>query len=293
MKTLPDGLAARIATGATTLCQCWRVTRRDGVVLGFTEHDRDLVVGGTMFRAASGFRASETTAESGFAATGSTVTGGFSDAAITEEDLRAGRYDGARVEVLLVDWQTPDSHVLLRVEEIGEVSRAGGAFTAELRSLMHRLGQEKGRIFNRRCDAMLGDARCRVDLAAWRGNGVVTQTGTEVIRAAGLSSFAAGFFDRGVLQFSGGPLAGLAADLETTETEEADLLIRFFLPLDAAPGVGDGFSITAGCDKTFSTCRRRFGNGLNFRGFPHMPGSDFAYSYVDGETVHDGSPLYD
>ena len=293
MKRVPAGLGVDAAGGVTTLCHCWRVIRRDGVVLGFTEHDRDLTVGGTLFRAASGFQASETESQSGFATANSTVTGGFSSEAISEADLAAGRYDGAQVEVLLVNWQAPGEALLLRVDEIGEVSRADGAFTAELRSLMHRLGQEKGRIYNRRCDASLGDRRCGVALAEWRGEGVVITPGTETMTAGGLQDFAAGFFDRGVVTFADGPLAGISADVETTTTDGAALVIRFFLPTDAAAEAGDRFVITAGCDKAFSTCRTRFRNGLNFRGFPHMPGSDFAYSYVDGESVHDGRPLYD
>ena len=54
--------------------------------------------------------------------------------------------------------------------------------------------------------------------------------------------------------------------------------------------VGDAFTISAGCDKRFSTCRDRFDNAVNFRGFPHMPGNDFALSYpVQGEEERWGS----
>jgi uncharacterized phage protein (TIGR02218 family) len=70
-------------------------------------------------------------------------------------------------------------------------------------------------------------------------------------------------------------------------------VIHFWLPLAAAPEAGDAFEITAGCDKTFETCKAKFDNHRNFRGFPHMPGADFSYSYADGETEHDGRPLYE
>ena len=53
MRTIPAGLKAHLDGGATTVCHAWRVTRRDGTVLGFTEHDHDLVFGGTLFAAAS------------------------------------------------------------------------------------------------------------------------------------------------------------------------------------------------------------------------------------------------
>jgi len=291
MRRVPAALAAHLAGEAMTTCHCWRVTRRDGAVLGFTEHDRDLVFAGTTFLAASGFSASEAEAASGLSASADEVAGGFSSAAIREEDLAAGRYDGARVELFLVNWAEPEQHMLLNVREIGEVSRAGGAFRAELRSLTHRLNQPQGRVYGRRCDAALGDARCGVDLAAWRGEGavVVVKDASRII-VSGLGGFESGLFKQGVLTFAG----GVSADVETHERKaDGTAELTFWLPLEVPAAAGETFMVTAGCDKSFSTCRARFANHLNFRGFPHMPGADFAYSYADGERVHDGGPIFE
>ena len=68
MRTIPDGLQAHLDGEATTLCHAWRVTRRDGVVMGFTDHDRDLAFGGLAYLAASGFAASETEDGNGLSA---------------------------------------------------------------------------------------------------------------------------------------------------------------------------------------------------------------------------------
>jgi uncharacterized phage protein (TIGR02218 family) len=51
------------------------------------------------------------------------------------------------------------------------------------------------------------------------------------------------------------------------------------------------FSVLAGCDKAFSTCKKKFDNALNFRGFPHLPGNDVAYSYVVEGSDFDGGPV--
>ena len=96
MKRLPQALAAHVATGETTLCRAWRVTCRDGFRLGLTEHDQRLVFDGTVFEPGTGFAATEASSASGLAAPGAEVRGGFSSEAITEADLAAGRYDGAR-----------------------------------------------------------------------------------------------------------------------------------------------------------------------------------------------------
>lgn len=297
MKRLPQGLAAHVATGETTLCRAWRVTCRDGFRLGLTEHDQRLVFDSTVFEPGTGFAATEASSASGLAAPGAEVRGGFSSEAITEADLAAGRYDGARVELFLVNWQAPeDQHVLVTVQEIGEVSRAGPGFSAELRSFAHRLQQPEGRIYNRRCDADLGDARCRVNMtvANRRVSAVVAQVlAADHVAVSGLPDLVEGHFRLGHLRFDAGLLAGRRVAIEESGAAEGGLvMLRLWLPLEARPAAGDAVTLTVGCDKSFATCREKFGNSLNFRGFPHMPGSDFAYSYVSGDSTHDGGVLY-
>ncbi|GEO84386.1 MULTISPECIES: DUF2163 domain-containing protein [Alphaproteobacteria] len=297
MREIASALAAHLSGDATTLCRAWRVTRRDGQMMGFTEHDRNLAFAGTDFLAASGFAGTEAREANGMAAPGAEVTGGFSSEAIREEDLAAGRYDGARVEVFSVNWQDPEGqHLLLKVQEIGEVSRAGGAFNAELRSFAHRLSQEQGRVFGRRCDASLGDGRCRVDLSASgrRATGTVAALeGRDRILVSGLDGFEDGHFRLGTLRFDTGANQGLTVEIDGNAAVSGATRLTLWLPLESPPAVGDGVTVTVGCDKGFSTCRERFANAVNFRGFPHMPGSDFAYSYVKGESTHDGAPLFE
>lgn len=294
MREIPAGLQAHLDGEATTLCNAWRVTRRDGVVMGFTDHDRDLSFGGLAYLAASGFEASETEDGNGLSAEGGDVSGGFSADAIRAEDLSAGRYDGAKVEVFTVNWQDPSQRLLLRTAELGEVRREGGLFRVELRRLTHRLDQMRGRIYARQCDAVFGDARCGMSLAAYRAMATVTAVRDDMhVEVSGLSGFAERFFRYGVLSFTGGAAKGLSADVEDHRRLEGADELTLWLPMAAEIAVGDTLEVTAGCDKRFSTCKVKFGNGLNFQGFPHIPGSDFSYGYADGETVHDGSPLYD
>ena len=294
MRTIPAGLAAHLAGDATTTCHCWRVTRRDGALLGFTDHDRDLFVDGTLFLAASGFQGGEVEAAAGLGASVDAVTGGFSSEVISEEDLAAGLYDGARVERHLVNWDAPEEHMLLDMREVGEVTRSGAAFSAELRSIAHRLAQPQGRVYNRRCDAVFGDARCRADPAVWQASGsVLAVLDASTIRVGGLGGFAHGFFRLGMLTLGDGRRLDVEDDRLMPDGSRQ---FSFWLPLEGAPGEalapGQGFTVMAGCDKTFATCRGRFENQLNFRGFPHVPGSDFAYSYAAGEGRHDGATIF-
>ena len=296
MRTIDPVLAAHLAGDATTLCHAWRVSRRDGVVLGFTDHDHDLTLDGTQFLAASGFEASDWESAAGLSAPSGEVAGALSSEAISEGDVAAGKYDGARVEQFLVNWAAPAQHLRLKVLEIGEITRADGFFRAEMRSVAHRLDQSRGRIYSRRCDATFGDARCGKNA----GNANFTASGTvgavadvTHISAEVIQAFPAGFFRYGMIRFTSGINAGIAADIESHSKADGLATVRFWLPLAAVPAPGDGFTITAGCDKTFSTCKAKFDNVANYRGFPHMPGADFAYGYADGETEHDGGVLYE
>ena len=55
MRAVPDELAKRIESGAACLCHVWILTRKDGVKLGFTDHDQELTVSGVPCRAARGW----------------------------------------------------------------------------------------------------------------------------------------------------------------------------------------------------------------------------------------------
>lgn len=149
MKSFSPPLAAHLASGVTTLCSCWRIVRGDGVVLGFTDHDRTIVFDGVSHDPATGLDATDAVAHAGLQVGGLEVTGALASDRITESDLEAGLYDNARVEQWLVNWAEPNERHRMRVGSIGEVKRDENAFTAEIRSLSHALDQEHGGSFGR------------------------------------------------------------------------------------------------------------------------------------------------
>ena len=185
--------AAHLAGQATTVCHAWRLTRRDGTVFGFTDHDRHARLRRhDLSRRCPASTPATRRPRSGWRPATNDVAGAFSHDCITDKDLKDGRYDGARVELFLVNWQAPDQHVHLATLELGEVTAQGTAFRAELRSLAGRLEQVQGRVYARRCDAALGDRRCGVDLSDPRFGGegtVVAADDCSACRAGGLSQF--------------------------------------------------------------------------------------------------------
>ncbi len=190
MRIIPSALQAKLNSGATTLCRCYILTRRDGVIQGFTDHDRDVLLNDVVCRADTGFSGSEAVARLGLSVDGSEVSGALSDDSLNEDALAAGRYDAAEVDMYIVDWSDPSLYVLLSRGHIGEVRREGIAFAAELRGLADALNAETGRLYTATCAADLGDARCGVDLddPLYRGEGAVTAiNGVSAFAASGLS----------------------------------------------------------------------------------------------------------
>lgn len=163
MRTVPVALAARIESGAATLCHAWLLTRADGARLGFTDHDADLFHDGLTCSAASGWTAGAVESGLGLSAVGSAAAGGALDsAALAPADLEAGLYDGAALECRRVDWCVPDLFVTLWTGRIARIRRDGEAFTAEIEGPLALLDRVAGRTYGRLCDANLGDGRCGI-----------------------------------------------------------------------------------------------------------------------------------
>jgi uncharacterized phage protein (TIGR02218 family) len=278
MRPIPAALQAKLDSGVTTLAHAWKLTRRDGVVMGFTDHDCDLVIDGVICRAGTGFTSSEAASRFDLSVDGAEISGALADDALSDADLAAGRFDAALVETWLVDWSDPSLKVLTARGTLGEVKREGEAFAAELRGLADLLSQESGRLYTAKCGADLGDLRCKVDLTnpALHGAGVVSAIeGTSSFVSSGLDGFADALFSAGRLTWTSGANAGLSIEIKQHRLVAGHALITLWQAMPEAIGAGDAFTVTAGCDKSFATCRARFANTDNFRGFPQIPGNDF------------------
>lgn len=297
MRSIPPELQARLDGGATRLCRCWRVRRRDGETYGFTDHDRDLDIEGTLFKASTGMDASAVQTSTGLAVDNAQSVGALSDAGLSANDLRAGRFDGAEVEHWLVDWERPDLRVELFRGTFGEIRRADGAFEVELRGLAEGLNTAVGRAIQRGCDRRLGDGKCRFDLGkpGFSAEAVVSAVLSEVeIRADALDDFSPGWFAQGAIEWltgaNGGERGSVKADVPG---QPSGRKIALWQRPGATIAVGDRLRIVAGCDRRAETCRSKFGNFLNFRGFPHIPGEDWVTTYPKDGDVHDGSSRRD
>jgi uncharacterized phage protein (TIGR02218 family) len=273
-----SGLLAHLGLGVTTTCRCWALTRRDGVVMGFTDHDRALAFEGIAFRPDTGLSALALQQTTGLSVDNTEALGALSDAAIREADIEAGRYDGAGLRAWLVNWQDVAARTLIFAGTIGELRRAGGAFEAELRGLTDALNVPLGRVFQKSCSAVLGDRDCTFDLDT---PGYVSERSAEVVeenrvfRFGEMGGFEEDWFRHGVIRVRSGAATGLIGLIKRDRMEGAGRVIELWQPLGATVVQGDALRIEAGCDKRMFTCQFKFDNLLNFQGFPDIPGDDW------------------
>ncbi|AJD83174.1 hypothetical protein [Paracoccus phage vB_PmaS-R3] len=292
MKTIPTALQAHLDSGATTMCYAWKVTRKDGTVQGFTDHDEDLSFDGVTFEAEAGFTASQMQSALGLSVDNLELVGGFNSNHIDETDLIAGEYDDADVVLYWVNWADTSQRIVAMAGNLGEVKQNGIEFTAELRSLTHRLNQKVGRKFQRTCDAVFCDSRCKLNAATFTFSGTVdTVSSPSAFTVTGLAQDD-DYFSRGLVTWTSGANAGSTADVRTHTNDGAAVGIDLWTPQvgDIAPG--DTFDILAGCKQTADVCKDKFGNLDNFQGFPHMPGQDVVTKYAkQGDEDNTGGAL--
>jgi len=276
MKILSTELAAHLAGEVTTLAMCWKLTRRDSTMLGFTDHDRDITFNLVLYKASTGFTPGAIENDGSLHVDNVDVEGMLSSGSITEPDILAGLYDFAELEIFGVNYtDLTQGAIKLRRGWLGEVSLHKHHFVVEVRGLTQRLSQTIGELYSASCRATLGDNRCKVNMAAHTVTGTVDSAGSPSQFSDMARTEASDMFTFGTVTFSSGANNGLAMEVKEYRHNEAiGGQITLALPMPYPILVGDGYTLTKGCDKTLATCLGRFTNVVNFRGEPLVPGID-------------------
>lgn len=271
MKARSTALATHQAGGTTTLAYCWKITRLDGQVFGFTSVDIDLPFAGQLYQAATGFTPSAMAQNADLSVANLEVTGMLDSASITESDLLAGRWDGAAVEIFEVNYlNLTMGRMILRTGTLGNVSSGRVAFHAELRGLTQQLQQPVGAVYQAACDATFGDARCGLNAVALQVTGAVSGVTSRRVFATALAQVA-DYFGAGFILWNTGLSAGLKMEVRDFAGGAFTLVQQ--MPFDIA--VGDTFTATPGCrHRRTEDCGAKWNNVINFRGFPDLPQND-------------------
>jgi uncharacterized phage protein (TIGR02218 family) len=256
-----------------TVATFWRVYRRDGVMLAFTSHDRDLVFGGITHRAAPGLLPAAIRLGADLASDSAEVEGALSHASIREHELAAGLFDDAAIEIGAVDWQTLEHHVLY-TGKIGRIEYSNYQFTAELRSGKQLLELDLVPRTSPTCRAEFCGRGCGLSASRFTIVHELAEIDLDHNRVRLAGVVAAHYVD-GRIRFRAGPQTGIRFAIIDVDGDWL-LLDR---PLVAGTAIGTKAELIEGCDHTVTTCATRFGNAANFRGEPFLPGNDLLSRY--------------
>lgn len=271
MKTISPALLTHIADNVTTMAYLWKAIRQDGEIFAFTSHDEPITFDGITYEASTGFLPSAVATNSGLAVDDVELEGILESPSITSDDLVAGRWDGAEIQLYKVNYKSlADGAIYLRRGWLGEVRAGKVSFVAELRGLAQKLQQQIGQNYSPSCRASFCDSRCKLVLDDYKFSGAIT-TATDSITFTDTSRTEAdGYFNFGLVEFTSGNNMGVQREVKSF----AAGVITLELPMPFAMAVGDAYDIWRGCDKNFSTCKDTYDNVINFRGEPYVPTID-------------------
>jgi uncharacterized phage protein (TIGR02218 family) len=277
-------MQTHIAGRVTSLTHLWLITRTDSQVFGFTSHNEDIEYDGVTYVAAFGFNPAAIAAGAGLAVSNTELTAVFNASYVTEEDLRAGVWDHADVRIRLINWADTSMGVMKMLRGwLGEVSYDGFQYKAELRGLADLVNRSTGIVVTPGCNAVLGDIRCNVYLSAYQATGTVSAVtsnkefdsdlnGTTVqLTPTTTGAPTTDYFQGGKITWLTGNNAGRQMEVKTNDDVGG---VELQLAMEGDIQVGDVFLAVTGCKKDRDTCRDKFGNVINFRGFPDLPGTD-------------------
>lgn len=289
MRNIPPAFQTSLDTRVTTTCLCWRIERQDGVVLGFTDHDADVPFGGLTYLASTSFVASAIEDQLGLAVSNLDIAGAVSSDVVTNEDLEAGRYDGADLTIYLVNWLIPAQRAVIHNGPLGQVMLGDLGFQAEMRSLAQNYQQYIVSLSAQKCRSNFGDtgsglqSGCNFALPAPVVGTISSTTTRSIFSVSAVGSFpdgtkgslAGGYFAEGTVKFTSGKNQGIAREVMLS-TSALDFTMKIPFPLLIQ--VGDAVELQIGCDKTLPVCRQSYDNVINRRCEDYVPGSDFVFT---------------
>ena len=258
------------STELETVATTWRIARRDGVTLGFVTHDRDLWLGGVLYRAAPGLTPSAIRRTGGLEADSAEVEGVLAHDALAAADIAAGRFDGAAIAIGRVDWQSGEATVLYQ-GTIGEITEEGERFRAAVSSRKAVLARDTVPRTSPACRAGFCGPGCTLSSARYTARAHIAGCDLAANTVTLGDDRPGAAYAGGRLRWLGGPLAGTGSAILSTAGAQLVLVE----PLGLAVPAGTAVLLREGCDRTIATCATRFANAANFQGEPYLPGTDF------------------
>lgn len=268
MKVIPIAVQQELDRSTSRLARAMWIRRRDGQVFGFTTARRAALIDDVFYRPAYSFQPTDISTGSSLDTDDLEIEGLLQTNTITEDDIRAGRWDYAEFKTFRYNWASPSDGIIKdRRGRLGKISVGTGSFTSELLGMMESYNTGIGKITQPGCRTSLGTAECGVTPTVVTGT-VATAINFGAFTDSGRTE-PDGYFSEGTvtLMFETGPLS-YEVKSYTPGAWETKLPVAY----DAT---GVEYTMSEGCTRRFQEdCVERFANGIRFRGEPWLRGND-------------------
>lgn len=278
MKDIPIKLLEHYKSETTSIAILVRIDLADGTKLGFTDVDKDIVYDGVAYNKSSGISPSAISSTSAMSVDNLDFEGLIDEEQFTEDDIRSGRFNGAILHIFRCNYmKISDGVEILKKGYIGDITMNNTGFSAEVRGLSQLIQNDVGRIYQPACDANLGDNRCGILIAAYTVTGAVEASNVGNIVYDSSRTEEENWFRYGLFTWTSGLNKGYSCEVKEFKDGTFELQLPFLNKIQD----GDTYSVYAGCDKNIETCKAKFNNVLNFRGFPKVPAPEIVMSVGD------------
>lgn len=277
MKTISAGLKTAINAGE--VCTLFSIIAADGTSKYFTDTDVNLTVDGRTYIPSAGVTRMKMKTSNNAEVSNQEVAATILD--MPEDELKSGKWDNAQIEVALTSWRNPiEGKLIIFKGTIGVIQWTDEGFRADIQNYLRDLGRNLGATVTATCRHQLfgGAEAGRVGHCGVARGTYFTPTAVNYVLTNKLkfkinnTGRPGNWGSNGFVKFLTGNNAGLTYEVKIHAVDGGALgeSVELFLPTLGSIQVGDTLELTAGCDHTITTCKNKFGNSVNFGGFPHI-----------------------
>lgn len=269
MKSISPELSLHLQGDSTTLATCIKVTLTDGSVFGFTDHDKPILFDSTLYHPDSGYTPSTISSNDKLSVDNLDIEAFLNSTILVESELLAGKWDFAEIEMFMVNYEDlTQGQLYLRKGTLGEIRLGKNSFVTELRGMTQPLQQIIGEIYSPTCRVKrFCDERCKLNRNDFSFNATIIEIVNDTTFV--IDNDFGNIFMYGEALFTSGQNIDVLTEIKSNSGSSIELQIATPFALE----VGDTVTLVQGCDRTINSCIG-FGNVINFRGEPYVPGMD-------------------
>ncbi|MBL1420252.1 MAG: DUF2163 domain-containing protein [Alphaproteobacteria bacterium] len=285
MQDLDVSWKAHLALNVTQICHCLKIEKGD-ISLYLTDHDRPLLFLEDGYFPDENLTIAPAKFYRNLRDDQFEISSFIDDNGLSYDLIEADHLQDAQFYLYQVNWGKPDEYNLLKIGVVGDVYLEAAHVKLAMHGIAKPLEKRHNRLLQEKCDAQFAGDRCNIDteLAIYHKLGQVSLLKTthsfEIELPSGVDS---GYFDGGSLEWQSGENINVGAEklriMRQFKLSDCIHSIILYRTAKYPIALEDELKLTVGCDKSFATCRDRFANSAEFRGFDQMPGKAFKFTY--------------